>query len=133
MQLAKGLTLAVITIVPIVLSAGEPGKLREIEVKGAKIAGLKGRPSQPTFITNADELRKAIPGTDAGKLKVDFAKDKLLLFAWSGSGGDKLTGKLSDDGKTATFTRKPGLTRDLRPHVKLFAIPISAEFQFQGK
>jgi len=51
------------------------------------------------------------------------------LFAWGGSGGDKLAHKMSDDGKMVNFTFTPGLTRDFRPHVRLFAIPKDAAFK----
>ncbi len=130
MRLAKGLTMAVLLVVPIMLVAGEPGKLREIDVKGVKVAAPKKNPFMPTIITNAEELKKAIPDAEETIQKqLDFAKDKLVLFTWSGSGGDKLTATLSEDGKIATFTRKLGLTRDLRMHMRLFAIPVTAEFK----
>ncbi|MSU79234.1 MAG: hypothetical protein EXS16_14225 [Gemmataceae bacterium] len=130
MQFVKGLTVAVLFVVPIMLSAGEPGKLREIEMKGGKVGAPKKNPFMPTIITNAEELKKAIPEADeAIQKQIEFAKDKLVLFTWSGSGGDKLNATLSEDGKTATFTRKLGLTRDFRMHVRLFAIPATAEFK----
>jgi len=122
--------LAFCLALPIAVYAGEPTKLREIDAKDLKIAFEKGKWSAPKTITSADELDKAFPGADSIKKKVDFAKEKLLVFAWGGSGGDKLSGSLSDDGKTATFTYKGGLTRDFRPHVHLFAVPKAAEVMF---
>ncbi len=131
MQVAKGLTVAILFSVPILLSAGEPGKLREIDIKGGKVITPAKSPLKTLIITSTDELAKALSETESIKKQVDFAKDKLLLFTWSGSGGDKLTATRSDDGKTVTFTRKLGLTRDLRMHTRLFAIPVAAEFKFE--
>lgn len=112
--------------------AGEPGKLREIDAKGAKIEFEKGKVTAPKMIASADELDKALPGAEGIKKQVDFTKDKLVLFAWGGSGGDKLSAKLSDDGKLVTFNYQGGLTRDFRRHVHLFAIPKNAEIKIVG-
>jgi hypothetical protein len=132
MYLRKVLVAAISLIVPLGLSAGEVGKLREIDAKGVNVDFEKGSVSKPKMIASAEDLDKAIPKADAIKKKVDFSKDKLLLFAWGGSGGDKLTAKLSDDGKTVVFTYKAGLTRDFRRHVHLFAMPKNAEFKLEG-
>jgi len=132
MSLRKCLLTTACLIVPLGLWAGEPGKLRELDAKGAKIELIKGGATKPLVITNADEFDKAIPGADAIKKQIDFGRDKMLLFAWGGSGGDKLSAKMSEDGKTATFTYSPGLTRDFRRHVHLFAVPKAAEFKIIG-
>ncbi len=110
------------------LSAGEEGaKLREIDSSGLKVNFEKGRVGTPKLITTAEELDKEIPNADAIKKQVDFTKEKLLLFAWGGSGQDRLAGKLSADGKAAAFTYSPGRTRDFRRHVHLFVLPKNAE------
>ena len=132
MSLRKVLVTAICLIIPLSLAAGEPGKMREIDTKGVKVDFEKGRVGEPKTIATADEFDKALPGADAVKKQVDFAKDKLVLFAWGGSGGDKLTSKISDDGKTVTFGYTPGLTRDFRRHVHLFAIPKNADFKIEG-
>lgn len=113
------------------LVAGEPGKLRELDAKGIKIDFAKGKVTTPKVIASADELNKAIPDADAIAKQVDFGRDKLVLFAWGGSGGDKLTAKLSDDGKTVAFKYSPGFTRDFRRHIHLFAIPKAAEVKVE--
>jgi hypothetical protein len=61
---------------------------------------------------------------------VDFAKEKVAVFAWAGSGQDKVAaGEVKD--KTAVFTYTRGLTRDLRQHVKIFAVPKDAEVKVE--
>lgn len=99
--------------------AEEKSVVRELEAP--KVKG-EGKATEPKIITSADDLKKVLP--DA-KIEVDFKKEKLVLFTWAGSGGDKVAG--AGDAKTVTFTLTRGLTRDLREHVKLFAVPKDAE------
>jgi hypothetical protein len=130
MSLRNLFVAAVCLIVPLTLIAGEPGKLREIDAKGLNVKPAKGGGvKKPMVFASADELDKAVPNADAIKKAVDFGKDKLLIFAWGGSGGDKISPKVSDDGKLVTFSYTPGLTRDFRQHVRVFAIPKTAEFK----
>lgn len=119
-----GLTVAVAT------ADEKKSVLREIDLKGYEVNSKeRGDVTKPTKITSAEELAKALPGKDVpekiGK-QVDFSKEYLLLFRWSGSGQDKLT---AAGEKKATFTLKRGLTRDLRPHVHLFAVAKDAEWE----
>lgn len=114
------------------LIAGEPGKLREISTKGIKINFEKGKVSAPKTFSTAEELAKAIPNSDSITKQVDFGREKLVLFAWGGSGGDKLTAKAGADGKQITFQFTQGLTFDYRPHIYLFAVPKMAELKISG-
>jgi hypothetical protein len=103
-------------------------KARELDVKGLKIVVKESDKLKPAKITNKEELEKAVDDKEAREKiakQVDFAKEYLVLFRWSGSGGDKLSFKLkrTEGGEDAVFMLRPGLTRDLRPHVKLFALP----------
>jgi hypothetical protein len=120
------------------LSASEPrpdekgDAVRPLDVKVE--APAKGRVTEPTVIGSADDLAKAIPdeaAVAAVKKAVDFEKEKVVYFAWSGSGQDKLTFATSAAGKVpeVTFTYAPGKTRDLRPHLKLFALPRDATYK----
>lgn len=64
----------------------------------------------------ADELAKL------GKL-VDFKSQIVLLFAWQGSGQDKLNYTVAESiPEQITFTCTPGMTRDLRPHTQIYAL-----------
>tara|TARA_B110000467_G_C18094161_1_gene353562 strand:- start:152 stop:538 length:387 start_codon:yes stop_codon:yes gene_type:complete len=55
--------------------------------------------------------------------KVDFQKQTLLVFAWRGSGQDRMTYKIAESfPEQITFKILPGRTRDLRPHQKIYAI-----------
>lgn len=72
MQVAKGLTVAILFSVPILLSAGEPGKLREIDIKGGKVITPAKGPLKTLIITSTDELAKALSETEPIKKQVDF-------------------------------------------------------------
>jgi len=105
--------------------------VREVDLKGYEVnAKNRGQVTKPTKITSAEELAKALPGKDVAEKvakQVDFSKEYLLLFRWSGSGGDQLTAS----GETkATFAHQRGLTKDLRQHLHLFAVAKDAEWEF---
>jgi hypothetical protein len=96
----------------------------------------KAKVTEPAIVTTAEELAKnAVVGkaADEIKKKLDFDKEKLVVFAWSGSGGDKLGGELNtaDKKTTALFKLTPGLTRDLRQHIHLFVVPKDAEVKVE--
>lgn len=117
----------------VLLAADDRPALRALDVPGVKFKHVGNSP-KPTEITSADELTKAaVFADDAGRTavakQVDFAKDKLVVFAWSGSGGDKLKGDLVTDGKKtfANFTYSAGVTDDLRRHGFVFVVPKDAE------
>jgi len=73
-------------------------------------------------------LDDAAPYYDAAGLDrlaqlVDFERQHVLLFAWSGSGRDKLTYDILDSApEQIAFTYTPGRTRDLRRHTYAFAL-----------
>ena len=105
---------------------------KEIELKGLKADVPMTQPSQFTQIKTSEELAKVFPQkevVEAIQKDVDFAKQKLVFFAWAGSGGDRITAATTKE--EVTFTYKGGLTRDFRPHFKLFAIPKDAKFKFE--
>ena len=55
--------------------------------------------------------------------KVDFQKQTLLVFAWRGSGQDKITSTIAESfPEQITFKILPGRTRDLRSHLKIYAL-----------
>jgi hypothetical protein len=105
-------------------------KAREITI--GKLPPALGQFGKPTKITTEKELEKSIADKDtrAKVLKgVDLKKEYLLLFAWGGSNGDRLSFTVSKDGKEVTFKHTPGLDSDLRPHAKLYALPKNAKYK----
>ena len=54
---------------------------------------------------------------------VDFKKQIVIVFAWKGSGQDRLTfDVLESFPEQVRFNYQPGRTKDLRPHVYVFAL-----------
>ena len=103
--------------------------VKEIATKDLKLKfPEKGKATEPTTIKSEEELAKdPVVGSaaDALKKQIDFEKQNLLVFAWAGSGGDKLTASIgAEDKKSIVYVEYiRGLTRDLRQHIHLFAVP----------
>ncbi len=104
--------------------------VKEIPTKDLKITPPKtGKVTEPTTITSAEDLAKnPIVGGAADDIKkqIDFDKQKLVVFAWSGSGGDSVTASIGADSDKKSIVYVEyirGKTRDLRQHVHLFAAP----------
>lgn len=120
-------TAALLLVIPATIWCADD--IKEIELKGLKPADRPmTKAAMPTEIKTAEELSKTIPQEDvvaAIKKEVDFGKQKLVFFAWAGSGQDKVTGEIAKE--EAVFTYKPGLTRDLRSHYRLFAVSKDAK------
>ena len=112
----------------LVLTSGSQAEDRTQPVREFDVSGLKvirrNDVTKPLFLGSADELPKAIKDVDAvARLKkaVDFEKEKLALFTWSGSGQDQLTFAVQDDRVIFQYTQ--GRTKDLRQHTRLFVMP----------
>ena len=126
------LTAVVVGLATVAATADDKKSVvREVSVKDLDLNFKeRGVVTKPTKIMSAEELAKALPGKDVAEKvakQVDFSKEYLLLFRWSGSGGDQLTA----GGETkATFAHQRGLTRDLRQHLHLFAVAKDAEWEF---
>ena len=123
------------------------GLLSTAQAKGkrAPVRELKNAPAikesrdirQPTAVTSLAEAEKLFGKEVAGKLAldVDFASEQILFFAWSGSGGDRLSATLkkTDTEEVAVFEYTRGLTKDLHRHSRAFVIPKKAKWEFAGK
>ena len=128
--------LAVAALALPVASAEEANKkdkdavVREIGLKGFTRTRTTGVASKPTRITNAAELAKAFRDTDKEWLdriarQVDFEKEELLFFAWTGSATDRLSFKVEQTRRApvVVFSYKQGLGDDVpRPRFRLYAI-----------
>jgi hypothetical protein len=118
---------ALFLAVPAIAADDKPA-VKEIATKDLKVTFPKGgKATEPTEIKTADDLAKSPVLKDSAddiKKQVDFAKEKLVLFTWSGSGGDRI---IPVENTAGGFIHSLGLTRDLRMHVKLFVVPKDAE------
>ena len=80
---------------------------------------------KPIVIKSAEEAAKHFDakGLAAIRKQVDFAQQTVLIFAWRGSGGDRLNYAVMESyPEQIVFKLKRGRTRDLRPHVYIYAL-----------
>jgi len=105
------------------------GVVREIDLRGYSRDKTTGVASKPTKICNAEELAKAIPDKvwrDRIAKQVDFDKEELLFFSWTGSAGtDRLSFKVEEakNGPVVVFNYKQGRGDDFpRPIFRLYAL-----------
>lgn len=87
----------------------------------------------PITIANEQQLGLHIGNRKSAQAiadATDFNRQSLLLFSWSGSGGDRLVAEPSvvGGGVNIAFKFSYGLTDDLRPHIGLVAIPKEANW-----
>jgi hypothetical protein len=122
---------AVLLVVPAALADVEPKDkkvvAREIVVSG--LPSIRAAFGEPTKITSKEDAEKTLGKELSEKVlkEVDLKKEFLLLFRWSGSGGDKLS--MTQDKGTVTFHLQRGRTKDLRMHAKLYALPNKTEYK----
>lgn len=127
-------------LLPFSALADEPKKdvVKELDLKGLKREMPRGSVTKPTIIASEDGLATAFPEEELRarlKKEVDFTKQRLLFFAWAGSGQDKLDFdvKKGEKGPEVTFKYRAGATDDLRFHFRLYAIPKDANWQVTDK
>lgn len=100
--------------------------LRQIDGLTTKPAvfGLAKHP-QPIVLHSIKEAAEHFSEAEIAKLKaqVNFDKQILLIFAWRGSGQDKIGSTIAESfPEQITFAYTRGRTRDLRPHVLIYAL-----------
>lgn len=86
----------------------------------------------PLVITSLEQALKHLTRESMEKIadEVDFETQQVAVFAWQGSGEDRLMGRMPQaEGAEATFTYLAGRTRDLKPHCSIFAMPQGANIQ----
>jgi hypothetical protein len=80
---------------------------------------------KPLLLKSEKEAAEHFDAEELAKLnkQVDFAKQFVLLFAWRGSGQDRLDSAVAESyPEQIFFTYAPGRTRDLREHVRVYAL-----------
>ncbi len=81
--------------------------------------------TEPLVIKSKEQAAEQFGPQALAKLEevVDFDEQFVLVFAWRGSGQDKLDYLVAESfPEQITFNYTPGRTRDLRPHVYIFAL-----------
>lgn len=117
-------------LVPALTAADtDPKPVKARALTAANLPGGLGKVETPLRFASEKELAVRVP--DAAQRaaivkQVDFEKEHLVLFSWSGSGGDKLAPTEGKPGEAA-FVYTAGFTDDLRRHAHLFAVPAKAK------
>jgi len=84
-----------------------------------------GALKKPIVIKSAEEAATHFDAKNLAALKkqVDFAQQVVLVFAWRGSGGDRLNhAVLESYPEQIVFKLNRGRTRDLRSHLYIYAL-----------
>jgi len=98
------------------------------EVTGLSVndAGFKASGSnKPIVIKSEKEAGDYFAAADLAKLtgQVDFKNQVVVVFAWQGSGQDKMEYAVMESyPEQIKFAYTPGRTRDLRPHVNIYVL-----------
>jgi len=89
----------------------------------------KSSAMKPLQIQNKEELQEYLaPGQIGNFDQVNFDRQQVLIFAWRGSGQDKLSYTVESP-KEVKFSLQRGRTRDLRSHVKIYAVRLDVVLQ----
>lgn len=118
---------------PLAAAASAEPKAKLPPIKAVQIVKPKGKSTgfktasreKPLIIRSEQNAAKHFSKEALAKLKkqVDFKRQFVLVFAWRGSGQDRLRYDVGESFPEQIFFRyKPGRTRDLRPHVYVFAL-----------
>jgi len=106
----------------------------ELSLEGAELKEMEPREiNDPLVIESAEALERLFQaGGDAVASQVDFEKQQVLVYRWDGSGGDSLVAWRTGDGDETqiSYGMQRGMTRDLRQHVVLLAVPKGKEPKF---
>jgi len=130
LQRLSTLSLVAGLILPVVIAGGRAdAAIGPIQA----IKGVTPKPSifraatrnKPLSIRSEEDAAAHFPQTALATLKkqVDFTQQTVLVFAWRGSGQDRLTYAVAESFPEQVFFKfRPGRTRDLRPHMRIFAL-----------
>ncbi|MBY0228478.1 MAG: hypothetical protein K2W96_04270 [Gemmataceae bacterium] len=113
-----------------------PKAVKPRELTGLTMNAAPAGPDKPWRLDGDERrLRAAIPdkATREALMKAaDLKKEEVLVFSWTGSGGDRLVPAEGKAGEAA-FTYTPGKSGDKARHLKFFAVPAKARVKVTRK
>jgi hypothetical protein len=103
------------------------------ELKGvipSRAAFAAAKRTKPIEIRSQEDAAKYFDGKNLKALSaIDFKKQLVLVFAWRGSGGDRLSFVVAESfPEQIQFTINPGRTRDLRSHTAVYALRLNVKW-----
>jgi hypothetical protein len=112
------------------------GPIVELKVMPEKSVFKNAAWDKPIVVKSQAEAAKHF-GRDALNTiakQVDFKKQILLVFAWQGSGGDKLEYQILESfPEQVPFSLRPGLTDDIRSHSRVFALRSNVKWSVRAR
>ena len=123
-----GLSYCVLSATMVTNSTAEeilPPILDIIDIKANEDIWKVAKRGVPLTLRSKSEANRYFTEPQLKRLleKIDFQKQTLLVFAWRGSGQDKMTYTIAESfPEQITFKLLLGRTRDLRPHLKIYAL-----------
>jgi hypothetical protein len=124
-RLLLGVFLAIITAAAFAADPAIPPIKSLTDIKTTEAVFKDSSAKKPIVIKTAEEAKKYFAADQLTELqkKADFKQQLLLIFAWQGSGQDKLTYAIAESyPEQIFFTYEMGRTRDLRPHQELYLL-----------
>ena len=106
-------------------AAGSPAIVELKKLKTESLVFKDASRTKPVVLKTEEAAAKYFSKGELAKLKkaANFKKQIVLIFAWKGSGQDKMEFSVAESfPEQVFFSYKPGRTRDLRPHVKVYAL-----------
>jgi hypothetical protein len=125
---AHTLALLLAPVVPLVCLAAAKAVPPIVAIEGAQPKPTvfdAAKRDAPLVIRSKDKAANyfAEDALAALSKQVDFEQQFVLIFAWRGSGQDRLSYAVAESfPEQILFTLTPGRTRDLRPHVYVYAL-----------
>ena len=113
---------------PVAIQSGQNAHAELNGLKPKPDAFQSGRPLQPRVIRSEKDALQHLTADSAAKLsgQVDFAKQTVILFAWKGSGQDRL--KVATANQHTVFSLEAGRTEDLREQARAYRLDKSARW-----
>lgn len=108
-----------------------------VTVEGAQVnpeVFTRASATEPLVISTREGLEKAFTkaGVTAVTKQVSLEGQTVVVFAWKGSGRDRIETQIAESfPEQVTFVYSRGLTRDLRSHVKVYALRNNVKWTVQ--
>jgi hypothetical protein len=118
----------ILSLFALLFSAGiafGQGPIAELKVAPEKSVFKNSAWNKPIVIKSQNDAAKHFgkDALDTISKNVDFKKQIVLVFAWQGSGGDKLSYVILESfPEQIPFSLKPGATDDIRSHSRVFVL-----------
>lgn len=109
--------------------------IEEISLEAMDAVFQASSESKPLVLHSEEQAGEYFSDDELSKLAkaVDFSQQFVLVFAWRGSGQDKLNYAVMESfPEQISFSYQPGRTRDLRLHVSVYAVRANVKWSIKG-